>query len=45
MFHAETGGYDVEIVKDDRSPVAPDGQAGQAHQLALPDPGPERLGR
>ncbi|MGW8369257.1 MAG: vanillate/3-O-methylgallate O-demethylase, partial [Gammaproteobacteria bacterium] len=26
-FHAETGGYDVEIVKDDRSPGNPKGQA------------------
>jgi vanillate/3-O-methylgallate O-demethylase len=26
MFHAETGGYDVEIVKDDRSPSRPMGK-------------------
>jgi vanillate/3-O-methylgallate O-demethylase len=26
-YHAETGGYDVEIVKDDRSPGNPKGQA------------------
>lgn len=26
-FHAETGGYDVEIVKDDRSPGNPKGKA------------------
>ncbi len=45
MYHGATGGYDVDIVHDDRSPSAPDGQAGQPHFLALPDPGPERLGR
>jgi len=27
QFHAETGGYDVNIVKDDRSPGNPKGQA------------------
>lgn len=27
MFHAETGGYDVEVRKDDRSPGAPMGKA------------------
>jgi vanillate/3-O-methylgallate O-demethylase len=27
QFHAETGGYDVEIEKDDRSPMRPMGQA------------------
>jgi vanillate/3-O-methylgallate O-demethylase len=27
MFHAETGGYDVQIVKDDRSPSMPMGRA------------------
>ena len=26
MFHAETGGYDVEIIKDDRSPSMPMGK-------------------
>jgi vanillate/3-O-methylgallate O-demethylase len=26
MFHAETGGYDVEIIKDDRSPSRPMGK-------------------
>lgn len=29
MFHAETGGYDVEIVKDDRSPSRPMGKPVQ----------------
>ena len=43
MFNAETGGYDVDILKDDPLAVAADGQAGQARQLALPDPGPARL--
>ncbi len=27
MFHAETGGYNVDIVKDDRSPARPMGKA------------------
>jgi vanillate/3-O-methylgallate O-demethylase len=27
QFHAETGGYDVELEKDDRSPMRPMGQA------------------
>ena len=27
QFHAETGGYDVEIIKDDRSPGNPKGKA------------------
>ena len=26
MYHAETGGYDVEVIKDDRSPSRPMGQ-------------------
>lgn len=26
MFHAETGGYDVEVIKDDRSPSRPMGK-------------------
>ena len=42
QFHAETGGYNVKMTKDDRSPGAPDGQAGHPHRLPLPDPGPER---
>ena len=45
QFHAETGGYNVKIAKDDRSPGNTEGQGGQPHQLPLPDPGPERLAR
>src|SRR3954454_8980136 len=29
LYHAETGGYDVEVVKDDRSPSRPMGQPVQ----------------
>ena len=43
QYQAETGGYDVEIEKDDRSPSRPYGKAGQPQVLAVPDPGPERL--
>jgi vanillate/3-O-methylgallate O-demethylase len=27
QFHAETGGYDVEVIRDDRSPSQPNGRA------------------
>ena len=43
QFHAETGGYDVEIEKDDRSPSRPKGKPVKRKVLALPDPGPERV--
>ena len=42
-YQAETGGYNVEIELDDRSPGRPYGQAGHARVLAVPDPGTERL--
>jgi vanillate/3-O-methylgallate O-demethylase len=41
QFHAETGGYDVKLDRDDRA-VAPRRQAGRAQALPLSDPGPER---
>ena len=42
-YHAETGGYDVEVELDDRSPMRPQGKAGDAQALALPGPGAERV--
>ena len=44
-YQAETGGYDVEIENDDRSPGAPVRQGRHAHVLALPDPGARTPGR
>ena len=42
QFQAETGGYKVDIIRDDRSPSHPRGNAGDAAPLSLPGPGPER---
>ena len=42
-FQAETGGYDVEVDKDDRSPMRPMGKAGHPEALAVPGAGPERV--
>ena len=43
LFQAETGGYDVEVEVDRRSPSRPMGKPVHAQVLALPDPGSERL--
>ena len=43
QFKGETGGYDVEIRNDPRSPSRPYGKAGHPGPVALPDPGPQRL--
>ncbi|HEY3656327.1 MAG TPA: hypothetical protein VGL34_15280 [Steroidobacteraceae bacterium] len=40
MFHAQTGGYDVEITKDDRSPSRPMGKAVRRHLWRFQIQGP-----
>ena len=43
QFHAATGGYNVNIVKDDRSPSRPHGKPVTPHFLPLSDSGTQRL--
>ncbi len=38
QFHAETGGYKVDVIRDDRSPSYRARQAGGASSLSLSDP-------
>ncbi len=40
-FHGQTGGFKVDLIRDDRSPSHPRGNAVSAAPLPLPDPGPE----
>ena len=43
QFHAETGGYDVEVALRRPLAVAPVRQPVHARVLPVPDPGPERV--
>ncbi len=45
MFHAETGGYNVDIVKDDRSPARPMGKAitRQFYRYQIQGPNAEQV--
>ena len=44
-FHGETGGYDVEIVKDDRSPSRPQGKAviRKCYRFQIQGPNAEKV--
>ena len=43
LFQGETGGYDVEVVRDRPLPDAPDGQGRHPPVLPVPDSGPDRV--
>ncbi len=45
MYHGATGGYDVDIVHDDRSPSRPMGKPVNRISWRFADPGPERVVR
>ncbi len=43
QFHAETGGFNVQVRRDDRSPSQPEGRGRRAPALPLPGAGAERV--